>query len=392
MTNDQPGLGHFHFLLSPLTPMGLTVTEVKNRRELREFIYVPAQVNRTNPLWIPPIYMDDWKFFDAKKNRAFGYADTVLALARRDGRVVGRIMGIVNRRCNELRQECTGRFGFLECYEEQDVFSALIAFVENWARGLGMKKLVGPMGFSDQDPQGLLFEGFDHEPTLASFHNFPYVVRFMDAAGYTKEVDYVDYIVKVPDKLPEFYEKISARLARQAEFKLVEFATKKELKPYIHRILGLMNITYTNIYGYVPLTDAEIDALGRQYLPVIDVRFVKMVLKGDDAVGFIIGIPSMNKGLRKCKGHLFPFGILQIMAAMKKTKQLELLLGSIREDCRGRGLDVLMGGAMMRSSIAAGFETMDSHHELETNLKMRAEMERAGGQIVKRFRIYQKSL
>ena len=392
MTNDQPGLGHFHFLLSPLTPMGLTVTEVKNRRELREFIYVPAQVNRTNPLWIPPIYMDDWKFFDAKKNRGFQYADTVLALARRDGKVVGRIMGIVNRRCNELRQECTGRFGFLECYEEQDVFSALTAFVEDWARKLGMKKLVGPMGFSDQDPQGFLFEGFDQEPTLASFHNFPYMVRFMDEEGYAKEVDYVDYIVKTPEKLPEFYEKIAARVARQSEFKLVEFASKKELKPYINRILGLMNITYQNIYGYVPLTDAEIDALARQYLPVIDLRFIKMVLRGDDVVGFFIGIPSMNVGLRKCKGHLFPFGILQIMAAMKKTKQLELLLGSIREDCRGRGLDVLLGGAMLRSAIAAGFETMDSHHELETNLKMRAEMERMGGQVVKRFRIYQKLL
>jgi hypothetical protein len=248
------------------------------------------------------------------------------------------------------------------------------------------------MGFSDQDPQGFLYEGFDHEPTLDSYHNFPYIIRFMDAAGYTKEVDYVDYIVKLSDKLPEFYEKISARAARQPEFRLVEFTNSKTLKPYGHRVFGLMNITYTSIYGYVPLTDAEMDALVKQYLPVIDPRFVKIVLKGEDVVGFVISIPHMNEGLRRCKGHLFPFGILQIMAAMKKTKQLELLLGSIREDCRGRGLDVLMGGAMMRSSIAAGFETMDSHHELETNLKMRAEMERAGGQIVKRFRIYQKSL
>jgi len=372
--------------------MALEVAEISTRRELREFIYLPAKVNRTNPRWIPPIYHDDWKFFDAKKNRAFGYADTVLALARRDGRAVGRIMGIVNRRCNELRQECTGRFGFLECYEEQDAFSVLIAFVENWARGLGMKKLVGPMGFTDQDPQGFLYEGFDHEPTLASFHNLPYVVRFMEGAGYAKEVDYVDYIIRVPDKLPDFYDKVSARVARQTEFRLVEFAKTKELKPYIHRIFGLMNITYTNIYGYVPMTDAEMDALAKQYLPVLDPRFLKTVLKGEDVVGFIVGIPSMNEGLRKCRGHLFPFGILQIMAAMKKSKQLELLLGSIREDCRGRGIDVLLGAAMMRSAIAAGFETMDSHHELEDNLKMRAEMERVGGQVAKRFRIYQKAL
>jgi hypothetical protein len=372
--------------------MALEVTEVRTRRELREFIHLPAKVNRTNPLWIPPIYMDDWKFFDAKKNRAFQYADTVLALARRDGRVVGRIMGIVNRRCNELRQEWTGRFGFLECYEEHDVFNAMIQFVENWARGLGMKKLVGPMGFSDQDPQGFLYEGFEHEPTLASYHNFPYVVRFTEAAGYTKEVDYVDYTVKIPDRLPSFYEKISARVERQPDLRLLEFEKRKDLKPYISRIFGLMNATYQDIYGYVPLNEAEIDALVRQYLPVIDPRFVKIVVQNDNVVGFIIGMPNMNKGLRQCRGHLFPFGILQIMAAMKKTKQLDLFLGAIRKDCRGRGIDVLLGAAMMRSAIAAGFETMDSHHELEGNTKMRAEMERMGGQIVKRFRIYQKDL
>jgi hypothetical protein len=214
----------------------------------------------------------------------------------------------------------------------------------------------------------------------------------MDAAGYTKEVDYVDYIVKLSDRLPEFYEKISARAARQTEFRLVEFTKSKELKPYGHRIFGLMNITYQNIYGYVPMTDAEMDALAKQYLPVIDPRFVKIVLKGEDVVGFFIGIPHMNEGLRKSKGHLFPFGILQIMAAMKKSRQLDALLAAIREDCRGRGLDVLMGAAIMRTAIAAGLEKIDSHHELETNFKMRAEAERVGGQIAKRFRIYQKIL
>ena len=372
--------------------MALEVAEIRNRRELREFIYLPAKVNRTNPLWIPPIYMDDWKFFDRKKNRAFQHADAVLALARRDGKVVGRVMGVVNRRSNELRHESNGRFGFIECYEEPDVFNALIAFVEDWVRGLGMNKLVGPMGFSDQDAQGFLYEGFDHEPTLASFHNFPYLIRFVEAAGYTKEVDYVDYVIKVPDKLPDFYEKISARVTRQADLNLLEFTKTKELRPYIPRVFELMNATYQDIYGYVPLNQAEIDALVKQYLPVIDPRFVKIVAQAGRVVGFIVGMPNMNKGLRQCRGHLFPFGILQIMAAMKKTKQLDLFLGAIHEQCRGRGVDVLLGAAMMRSAIAAGFETMDSHHELENNLKMRAEMERVGGQIAKRFRIYQKAL
>jgi GNAT superfamily N-acetyltransferase len=372
--------------------MALAVAEIRGRRELRQFIYLPARVNRTNPLWIPPIYMDDWKFFDPRKNRAFQYADTVLALARRDGRIVGRVMGIVNRRSNELRNESHSRFGFVECYEEQDVFNALIKFVEDWARGLGMRKIVGPMGFSDQDPQGFLYEGFDHEPTLASYHNFPYMVRFVEAAGYAKEVDYVDYVIRIPKKLPDFYEKISARVGRQPDLQLLEFVKRKELKPYIAQVFELMNATYQDIYGYVPLNRAEIDALVRQYFPVIDPRFVKVVAQRGRVVGFVIGMPNMNVGLRQCRGHLFPFGILQIMAAMKKTRQLDLFLGAIEETCRGRGIDVLLGTAMMRSAIDGGFETMDSHHELEENLKMRAEMERVGGQIAKRFRIYQRPL
>jgi ribosomal protein S18 acetylase RimI-like enzyme len=248
------------------------------------------------------------------------------------------------------------------------------------------------MGFSDQDPQGLLIEGFEHEPTLASFHNFEFLPRFVEAAGYSKEVDYVDYMVKVPDKMPAFYEKIAARAARQTEFRLIEFTKTKEMKPFVGKVFGLMNQTYTNIYGYVPMTEHEMQALAKQYMPVLDPRFVKVVVRGDDVVGFIIGMPNMNKGLRQCKGHLFPFGILQIMAAMKKTRQLDLFLGAIREDCRGRGIDVMLGAAMMRSAMAAGFAQIDSHHELEDNLKMRAEMERVGGQVIKRFRIYQKSL
>jgi hypothetical protein len=305
---------------------------------------------------------------------------------------VGRIMGIINRRHNEIHNRHTGRFGFLECYEDREVFKALMVYVEDWARKLGMNKLVGPMGFTDQDPEGFLIEGFDQQPMLAAYHNFEYLVRFLDEAGYAKEVDYVDYLIKVPDKLPEFYGKISARLERQKEFTLVEFTKNDQLKPYIRKVFELMNVTYRNIYGYVPMDEHEMDALAKQYLPIIDPRFVKVVTRGGDLMAFIIGMPNFNEGLRKSKGHLFPFGILHIMAAMKKTKQLDLFLGAIHPTCRGRGLDVMMGAAMVRSAIAAKYEQIDSHHELENNLSVRAEMERVGGRVVKLFRIYQTAL
>jgi len=370
----------------------LEISAVRGRRELREFIYLPSKVNRFNPRWIPPIYMDEWKLFDSRKNRSFQHADAVLALARRDGESVGRIMGIVNRRYNTLKQERTARFGSLDCVEDGEACSALLRYVEDWARGLGMNKLVGPMGFSEQDPEGLLVEGFDQEPTLVAFHNFPFLPRQVEACGYKKELDFVEYLVPLTDGIPAFYQKIATRVARQAGFTLLEFARTKELKPYIRRVLELMNATFVNIYGYVSMDEHEIDALAKQYLPVVDPRFVKLAVRGEEVLGFIIGMPNMNPGLRRCKGHLFPFGVLQVLAAMKKAKRLDLLLGGIREDFRGRGMDVLMGAAIMRSAIAAGFEALDSHREMETNLKMRAEMERVGGRVIKRFRVFQKPL
>jgi hypothetical protein len=370
------------------------VRPVTNRSELNRFIYLPGRIHRAHPNWIPPIYPDDKKYFDTARNPACAYSDTLLVLAWEGKEVVGRNMGIVNRRHNELRQERTARFGYTECYENPDVFNSLMTAVEDWGRAKGMNRIVGPMGFSDQDPEGWLIEGFDVEPTLTSYINFEYLVKFIEARGYVKEIDYVDYLVELPEVLPRLYERILTRLSRQSEFRLLEFKTRNEIKPYIHKVFQLMNATYSeaSIYGYVPMTEHEMDELAKQYLPIVDPRFIKAVARGEEVVAFVIGIPNINPGLRKARGELFPFGILHLLSAMKKSKQLDLFLGAIRADCRGRGLDVMMGAAMMRSAIGAGYKRTDSHHEMETNLQVRAEMERVGGKVAKRFRIFQKSL
>lgn len=372
--------------------MSLEIRPVRGRGELKRFIFLPELIHQGHDRWVHPIYTDEWAYFSPKKNRAFGYCDTVLALAWRDGKPVGRVMGIVNRRYNERSGERVARFGFLETWEEPETVRALLGFVEDWARKLGMNRLVGPMGFSDQDPEGILVEGFDLEPTIATWCNFEWLPRLIEAAGYTKELDYVVYIIPVPQQMPDVYEKISRRVARLREFRLVEFPNTRSLKPYIHRVLGLMNDTFQHLYGYVPLDQEEMNELAKRYLPVIDTRFVKVVELGGDVVGFVLGIPNMNQGIRKARGRLFPFGILHILAAAKRSKQLDILLGAIRQDCRGRGLDVMMGAAMLRSAIAAGMQVMDSHHEMETNLAVRAEMERAGGKVGKVQRVYQKTL
>jgi len=374
--------------------MAVQIREVKNRKDLKTFIYLPEKIHADQENWVHPIYMDEWKYFDSRKNKAFNYCDTILLLAFREGKTVGRIMGIINTRYYEQRKEKTARFAYLETWEDRDVVYALLSHVEEWARKKGMTRIIGPYGFSDQDPEGFLIEGFENRATIATYYNFEWMPSFVEKEGYTKDVDYFVYRLDVPKEFPEFYKKIYERIKRRGKFEIVEFRKKKELKPWIIPVLTLMNECYTgsNIYGYTPLDEREMNDLAKRYLPVLDPRFVKVVKRENEVVAFIVGIPDMTEGIRKAKGRLFPFGFLKILRAAKKTKQLDLLLGAVKDKYRGMGLDVLMGVRMILSAQEAGLEVMDTHHELESNVKVRAEMEKMGGKLYKRFRVYHKKL
>lgn len=374
--------------------MSVEIREVKSRRDLRTFIYLPERIHANHKNWVPPIYVDDWKYFNPKKNKAFSYCDTIMLLAYRGKEVLGRIMSIINSRYNQYRDERTARFGYLETWEDKEGVNALLGFVENWARRKGMIRIVGPYGFSDQDPEGFLIEGFENRATIATYYNFEWMPRLVEEGGYSKDVDYFVYRIEVPKEFPDFYRRIYERVQKKGDFEIVEFRRKKELKPWIKAVLHLMNECYagSDIYGYTPLDEEEMEALAKRYLPVIDPRFVKIVKKDDEVVAFIVGMPDLTEGIQKAKGRLFPFGFLKILSAAKKTKQLDLLLGAIKEEYRGRGLDVLMGTKMILSAHEAGLKVIDTHHEMETNTRVRAEMERMGGKLYKRFRIYQKAL
>ncbi len=374
--------------------MPIDVRELKTRPDMREFIYLPEKLHKDHRNWVPPIYMDEWKYFNPKKNKAFSYCPTTLLLAYRDGKLVGRIMGIINTRFNEHRKERLARFGYLEAIEDQEVVHALLGRVEEWARGLGMTRIIGPYGFSDQDPEGYLIEGFEHRATIATYYNFEWLPGMVEKEGYTKDIDYYVYKLAVPRELPEFYHKIFERAQKRGNFKVVEFRKRKELKPWIHPILELLNECYTgsNIYGFAPLDEKERDDLARRYMPILDPRFIKMVTKDGEPASFVIGIPDMTAGIQKARGRLLPFGFLHILRAAKKTKQLDLLLGAVKDKYRGMGADVMMGFKMLTSAREAGFDYLDSHHEMESNVKVRGEMEKMGGRVYKRFRVFQKNL
>ncbi|MGB8958528.1 MAG: hypothetical protein WCC00_05905, partial [Candidatus Aminicenantales bacterium] len=363
--------------------MAVEIREVVSRRDLKTFIFLPEKIHAGHKNWVPPLFTDDWKYFDAKKNKAFGYCDTILLVAWKDGRPAGRAMGIINHRYNEHRNEKTARFGYLDTYEDREVFRALLGFIENWARAKGMTKIVGPYGFSDQDPEGFLIEGFEHRATIATYYNFEWVPRWLEEEGYTKDNDWFVYKLAVPKVMPEFYLRIYERAMKRGTYEIVDFKTRKEIKPWIRRILGLMNETYMsgNIYGFAPLEEQEMDDLAKRFLPIVDPRFVKAVAKDGEILSFIIAMPDMTEGIVKARGRLYPFGFIHVLRAARKTKQLDLLLGAVKEQYRGQGLDVLMGVRVLQSASEAGMDMIDTHHEMEANVKVRAEMERMGGTV-----------
>ena len=370
----------------------IVIKEVLTRKDLRDFIYLPEKVHRKED-WLPPIYMDEWVLFDRKKNKSFKYADALLLLAIRDRKPVGRIMGLINRRYNDINNEQHGRFCFMECYNDQAVFHALITRIEDWVRQNGMTKLVGPLGFSDKDPQGFQIEGFEYPQFITSANNSPYMVNLVENEGYVKKIDLVNYLGDMPNEFPRVYERVLERVKKTEDFKIVEFPSKKELKPYILPVLELMNETFSEIYGFVPLNDKEKSDFAARYLPILDPQFIKVVQKDDgQLIGFAIGLPDISAGIKACRGRMLPFGIFRVLRESKRSKKLIMMLGGVKKEYRGKGIDVLMGVKILQCGISNKMESIDSHLVLENNLRMRGEYERIGCKVVKKFRIYQKDI
>lgn len=374
--------------------MEILIKPVCSRRDLRTFIHLPAKIHKGHDNWIPPLYSDEWEFFNHKKNKAFEYCDVIMLLAYRGRSVAGRIMGIINRTYNGLHRENHARFNFLETWDDREVSEILIRHVEDWARIRGMEKLVGPLAFSDKDPQGYLVQGFNEPMVIASHCNYEYLTHHLEALGFQKDIDLVVYKIQIPEKTPELYLKIAERAVRNNPgIRLLEFTRRRELKPWIRPVFQLINETFTEIYGFMPFTLEEMDDFANRYLLIMDARYIKIVVNDrNETVAFVIGMPDISKGIKRSRGYLLPFGILHILLAGKRTSQLNLLLGAIRPDYQNRGLDTIMGSAMLESARKGKLEYIDSHLEMESNTKVRAEMEYMGGNVYKTFRIFGKSL
>jgi hypothetical protein len=374
--------------------MEITIKQVSSRRDLRKFIHLPAKIHRGHVNWVPPLYSDEWELYDPARNKSFQYCDVIMLLAYREKKLSGRVMGIINHRYNGIHNEKNARFNFLETWDDREVIRVLLEYLEDWAREKGMVRLVGPLAFSDKDPQGYLIEGFDAPVVIASHCNYEFVIGHLKALGFGKEIDLVVYKIPIPGNTPEVYLKIAERAKiNNPGIRLIEFRRRRELKPQIRPIFTLINETFTDIYGFMPFTLEEMDDFANRYLMIMDPRYIKAIVnESGKSIAFIIAMPDISKGIRRSRGYLFPIGFLHILFAGRRSKQLNLLMGAIHPDYQNRGLDAIMGSAMLDSARKGNMEYMDSHLEMESNAKVRAEMEYMGGKVYKVYRLFGKSL
>lgn len=371
----------------------IILREVLTKRDLKSFIHLPFLIHKNHKEWLPPLISDEWKVFDKSKNHSFTHCDTILLLAEKNGKVLGRIMGIINHSYNEVNKENDARFCFAECFEDKEIYDALLQAVEKWGKNKGMKKMVGPLGFSDKDPQGYLIEGFDDPMTVMVTNcSLPYMVDFTENNGYTKKLDLFQYRCIIPEKAPEIYHKITERVFNRG-YKILEFNKSKNIRPYVKRVFDLINESYGNIYGFAPLQDIEAKEFSERFLPLLDSKYIKLVFdKNEKLVAFVVGMPDISEGFRKANGRLFPFGFIHILRSFKKANQLDLLLGCVKSNMRNSGIDALLAVSMFESANKGKLRFLDSHLIMEENTNMRALMERMEHDLYKKYRIYEKVL
>ena len=326
---------------------------------------------------MPSLVLDEVGTLSAKSNPAFDFCESVYYMAYRDGKPVGRIAGIINRKVNEKTGEKAARFGFVDFIDDREVSKALFDAVENWARSKGMNQMHGPLGFTDMDPEGMLVEGYDQLSTMASIYNYPYYVDHIEALGYEKAVDWVEYKIKVPECVPEKHQRISDIVQRKYNLRILKFKKTSDVYKgnYGQKIFDLINDAYAELYGYSALSQRQIDYYVKMYIPLLRLENVTLIVdEHDDLVAVGIAIPSMSRALQKSRGRLFPFGFIHLLKALKgKNDGVDLLLVAVRPDYQSKGVNALLFSDLIPVFIRNGYKFAESNPELEENEKVQSQ-------------------
>lgn len=356
--------------------MSVSIRTVRTKREFKIFARFANKLYKGNPYYVPSMPFDDLNTFDKEKNGAFDFCDAEFYLAYRGDEVVGRVAAIVNHKANEAWKVNQVRFGWIDFIDDLEVSKALLDAVVAFGKAHGMTQIVGPLGFTDFDPEGMLVEGFDRVSTMALIYNHPYYPEHMKKHGYVKETGWVEYRITIPQELPEKHVKYAEIIKDRYKLK-VRKLTKRQIRTekYGHKLFELINQTYCVLYGYSLLSPKQIDQYVDVYLGLVDTKMLTFI---EDAEGNLIAagvtIPSMAEALQKCNGEILPFGWWHLLKSMywKKPDTLDMLLIGVRPDWQNKGINALLFVDLFQTYKKMGFKYAETNANLETNAKVQA--------------------
>lgn len=365
------------------------------KANLKAFTKFQIDLYKGNDCFVPPLISDDVATLSPDKNPAFDFCDSRYFMAYRDGKPVGRIAGIINRQVNEHSGQQTARFGFIDFIDDPEVSAALMKAVEDWAREQGMTRIIGPLGFTDLDHEGMLIDGFNELGTMATIYNYPYYPRHMEALGYEKESDWLEFLIDIPESIPDKHMRIAEIVKKKFGLSIKKFTSRKEIKEkYGRAIFDLVNEAYADLYEYSPLTPRQIDYYIGIYLDLLNLDLVTLLVDKDEKlVGVGISMPSMSRALQKSKGKMFPFGWLHLLKGLKgKNDRVDLLLVAVHPSYQNKGANALLFTDLIPTYNKYGFKVAESNPEMETNDKVQGQWDYFNRRQHRHRRSYHKEL
>ena len=376
------------------------IKRVETKKDLKAFIECHYDLYEGNQYDAPNLYSDELNTLSKDKNAAFDFCEAEYFLALKEGKVVGRVAAIINNKANEKWDKKDVRFGWIDFIDDIEVSKALLKAVEDYGREKGMTSVVGPLGFTDMDPEGMLTWGFDQLGTMATIYNYDYYPKHMEKlGGWEKDNDYVEYRLDVPETAPEKYTKIAEMVEKRYNLHARKL-TKKEIFEggYGKKLFDLINVTYANLYGFSELTDRQIDQYVKMYFPLADLDLITVVEDGNkdnQLVGLAITVPSLTRALQKChRGRLFPFGWWHLLRAIKfhKTEVVDLLLIGVLPEYRSKGANSLVFADLIPRYVKYGFKWGETHVEMETNESVQSQWGPLDPIMHKKRRCYRKAI
>jgi len=372
--------------------MSVTIKKVESKADLRKFVRFPEKLYRKNNAYVPALVFDEMDTLNPKKNPSAAFCDSALYLAYKNGALVGRVAAIVNNKANEQWNHKEVRFGWYDFIDDEEVSSALMDKVVEFGKERNMEYIVGPLGFTDFDPEGMLVEGFDALNTMPLIYNAEYYHRHVESLGFRKDADWLEYKIFIPETLPDRVLQMARIIEQRSNVHVRKMTRRIVMKEgYGRKIFHLINETYQHLYNYTILPEDLSDKYLGFYMSVLDLKYVVMLEnEKDELVGFAITMPSLARALQKSRGKLFPFGWIHILRSLyfKHEEGVELLLIGVRPDYVNYGLPSLMMTELFQTYIANGVKWAETNAELETNTKIRALWKSFDSEQKKRRRSY----